>query len=148
MTKEPEARSQGSESAFAIPRPVANFDNAGFWDGCRQHELRLQRCRACRAYRHQPRPMCPQCNSLEYEWMRASGRGTVYTFTIVHGPTLPAFQRNAPYNVVVVQLEEGPFMVSNLVDCAAEHIRIGMAVEVVFEDVTETISLPKFRRAA
>jgi hypothetical protein len=130
------------------PIPVASFDNHGFWEGCRQHELRLQRCRTCHTFRHQPRPMCPQCRSLDYEWARASGRGTVYTFTIVHGPTLPAFQAAAPYNVIVVQLEEGPFMVSNLVDCGAEHIRIGMAVEVVFEDVTETATLPRFRPLA
>jgi len=128
-----------------IPVPVPNPDNQGFWDSCRQHELRLQRCLSCGAWRHQPRPMCPECHSLDYEWARASGRGTVYTFTVVHGPTLPVFQERAPYNVVVVRLAEGPYMVSNLIDCPVEDIRIGMSVEVVFDDVSETVSLPKFR---
>lgn len=128
-----------------IPVPVPNPDNEGFWEGCRQHELRLQRCSACAAWRHQPRPMCSQCQSFEYAWARASGRGTIYTFTVVHGPTLPVFQEVAPYNVVVVQLAEGPFMVSNLIDCPAEGIRIGMPVQVIFDDVTDTVSLPKFR---
>jgi uncharacterized OB-fold protein len=126
------------------PIPVPNADNQGFWDACHRHELRLQRCQSCGAFRHQPRPMCSQCHCLEYEWARASGRGTVYSFTIVHRPTLPAFQRDVPYNVVVVQLEEGPFMVSNVVGCIPDRLHIGLAVEVVFEDVSDTISLPKF----
>ena len=130
---------------FAIPLPVPNADNAGFWEGCRNHELRIQRCRACDALRHPPRPMCPQCTHMEYEWMRVSGRGTIYSFTIVHGPTLPAFQARAPHNVVVIQLDEGPYIVSNVVDCAAEQIRIGAPVEVVFEDIDQGITLPKFR---
>lgn len=131
----------------AIPVPVPNLDNHGFWEGCRQHELRLQRCGACGTVRHQPRPMCPQCNHVEYDWMRASGRGTLYTFTIVHGPTLPVFQAQAPYNVAVIQLDEGPFMVSNVVGCRAEQLRIGMRVEVVFEDI-DGLSLPKFKPLA
>jgi len=132
----------------SIPIPVANFDNAEFWEGCRKHELRLQRCRQCGALRHPPRPMCPECTSTDSEFARASGRGSVYSFTVVHGPTLPAFQARAPYNVVVVQLDEGLYIVSNLVDCPADEIRIGMGVEAVFEDLDEQISLPKFRRIA
>lgn len=130
-----------------IPIPVPNFDNAGFWDGCRLHELRLQRCTSCTSVRHPPRPMCPQCNSLDYEWTPVSGRGVIYSFTIVHGPTLPVFQERAPYNVVVVQLEEGPFIVSNVVAAEGKALRIGLPVEVAFEDVDESVSLPKFRIA-
>jgi len=132
----------------AIPLPVSNLDNHDFWDGCRHHELRLQRCDACGTVRHHPRPACPQCASFDYGWVRASGRGTLYTFTIVHGPTLPAFQSRTPYNVAVVQLDEGPFMVSTIVGCRAEELRIGMPVEVVFEDVDETLSLPRFKPVA
>jgi uncharacterized protein len=129
----------------ALPLPVPNFDNQGFWDGCRQHELRLQRCAHCEALRHPPGPMCPRCQSFDYDWVRASGRGTVYTFTVVHGPTLPAFQERAPYNVVVVQLDEGPFLVSNLVTCGIGDLRIGLPVEVLFEDIAEGATLPRFR---
>ncbi len=134
-----------NDDRHAIPVPVSNADNAGFWEGCRRHELRLQRCSACGTFRHHPRPMCPHCHHLEYEWASASGRGTLYTFTIVHGPTLPVFQQHAPYNVAVIHLDEGPFIVSNVVGCANDHLRIGMPVEVVFEDVSEELSLPKFR---
>ncbi|HVN87728.1 MAG TPA: Zn-ribbon domain-containing OB-fold protein [Candidatus Binatia bacterium] len=130
-----------------IPIPVPNFDNAGFWDGCRQHELRIQQCRGCGIVRHPPRPMCPQCNRLEYEWIKASGLATVYSFTIVHGPTLPVFQARAPHNVAVVQLDEGPFLVTNIVDCAADQLRIGVRVAVVFEDVSAEVTLPRFRPA-
>ena len=146
MTKEQRLGGDEREpSVPSIPVPVPNFDNAGFWDGCRLHELRLQRCGACGALRHHPRPMCPCCTSFDYAWVRASGRGTLYTFTMVHGPTLPVFQAQAPYNVAVIQLDEGPFMVSNIVGCGAEQLRIGMRVEVVFEDVNASISLPKFQ---
>lgn len=128
-----------------IPYPVPNPDNQGFWDACRRGELRLQRCLGCGAWRHHPRPMCPACHSLDYEWALASGRGVVHTFTIVHRPTLPAFEDQLPYNVIVVRLEEGPLMVSNLVDSPAEAIRIDLPVEVVFEPLTDDIALPKFR---
>lgn len=128
-----------------IPIPVPNFDNEGFWAACTRHELCLQRCTQCHAYRHHPRPMCPQCNSLDYTWSRVSGNGVVYSFTIAHGPTLPAFQPRVPYNVAVIQLEEGPYMVSNVVDCANDELHIGMPVRVAFEDISDGMSLPKFR---
>jgi uncharacterized OB-fold protein len=129
----------------SLPHPVPNPDNAGFWEACGRGELCLQRCTSCRSWRHPPRPMCPHCGSLDFAWERASGRGVVHTFTIVHRPTLPTFEDRVPYNVVAVQLDEGVFMVSNLVDCAPADIRIGMAVEVVFEPLTDEIALPKFR---
>ena len=133
--------------ASTVPVPVPNPDNAGFWDACRRGELRVQRCAHCRAWRHHPRPMCPQCGSRDYEWALTSGRGVVHTFTIVHRPTLPAFEPALPYNVVAVRLDEGVFMVSNLVDCPLEQIRIGMPVEVVFEPLSDEITLPKFKPA-
>jgi uncharacterized OB-fold protein len=132
----------------SIPTPVPNPDNQGFWDACARGELRLQRCTACRAWRHHPRPMCPACGSFDYEWGLASGRGVVHTFTIVHRPTLPAFEERLPYNVIVVRLEEGVFMVSNLVGADASALRIGLPVEVVFEPLDLDITLPKFRPRA
>jgi len=125
------------------PTPVPNADNAGFWEGSRRGELCLQRCGDCGAYRHHPRPMCPNCQSLRYDWVASSGRGTIYSFTIAHRPTLPAFEHRLPYNVIVVELDEGVFLVSNLVDGSPE---IGLRVEVVFEHLNDEIVLPKFRR--
>ncbi len=89
--------------------------------------------------------MCPSCGSFDYEWALASGRGVVHTFTIVHRPTLPAFEALLPYNVIVVQLDEGPFMVSNLVGGDATTLRIGLPVEVVFAALDEQITVPTFR---
>ncbi len=88
--------------------------------------------------------MCPQCHSTKVEWVEVSGRGKVYTWTTVRHPVHPAFV-DVPYIVVIVQLDEGVRLVSNMVDCRPEDIYIGMPVEVVFEDVSETISLPKFK---
>ncbi len=147
MMNEKGSTDPGRLDAPAIPLPVPNQDNEGFWEGCRRHELRVQRCTRCVSLRHPPRPMCPGCCTTEYEWAAVSGRGVVYSFTIVHRPTLPAFQAQIPYNVAVVHLEEGPFMVTNLVGCATDQIRIGMAVVVEFDDISPTVSLPKFRMA-
>jgi len=131
--------------AIPLPIPVPNPDNQGFWDACRRGELRLQRCTACGTWRHHPRPLCPTCRSFDYAWAPVSGRGVVHTFTIVHRPTLPAFESHLPYNVIVVRLDEGPFMVSNLVEAPAAALRIGLPVEVVFAPFDDAIALPKFR---
>lgn len=133
-----------------FPRPVPEYDAEEFWAGCRRHELLMQRCGNCGKYRWLPRPMCPHCNSLQREWVKVSGRGKVFTWTIVTHPVHPAAASKVPYNVVEVELEEQPDLriVSNLVDCQNEDISFGMPVEVVFEDKGEgenAYTLPKFR---
>lgn len=130
-----------------FPRPAPNADVAPFWEWCRRGELRIQRCADCGAYRHHPRPRCPECTSGAYEWAPVSGRGTVYSYTICHPPVLPAFADRVPYNAVVVQLDEGPFMVSNLVECTNEEIRVGMPVEVRLVTVDDDLTLPLFAPA-
>jgi uncharacterized OB-fold protein len=108
------------------------------------------RCNDCNEAYFYPRPICPKCFSRNTEWFQASGKGTLHAFAIVHrGPT-PAFRDVVPYVVAMIDLEEGPRMPSNLVDVTMEpeQIKIGMPVEVVFEDVTDTITLPKFRPAS
>jgi uncharacterized OB-fold protein len=129
------------------PLPQPGYDNAEFWAGCRRHELRIQRCRSCHATRFHPRPACPECASLDVEWITCSGRGAVYTFTVIHPPTLPAFAPLVPYAVGIIRLEEGVFMVGQIRGCAPEEVAIGMAVEVEFDDVTPDTSLPHWRRA-
>jgi uncharacterized OB-fold protein len=129
-----------------IPLPLPTPDTAAFWEATRRGELRLQRCTACGTFRHYPRPTCPSCLSREHEWARASGRGTVYTWTIVRGPTLPAFEAKLPYNVVDVLLDEGVHFVSEVLECAPEEIRAGMPVEAVFVPASDEITLVKFRR--
>ncbi|MDY6842666.1 MAG: Zn-ribbon domain-containing OB-fold protein [Thermodesulfobacteriota bacterium] len=128
------------------PLPLcATFGSVEFWEGCRQHKLLIQKCKNCKSYRHYPRPMCPHCNSTDTEWVKVNGKGTIYTWTVTAQPFHPAYVNCVPYAVVVVLLEEGIRMASNIVDCNPEDLYIGMPVEVIFENVTEKISLPKFR---
>jgi uncharacterized OB-fold protein len=128
------------------PLPLPTRDTEPFYTAARRGELVFQRCTACGRWRHYPRPTCPRCLSRAVEWARASGRGTVFTWTIVRGPTLPAFEAELPYNVVDVLLDEGVHFVSQLVDCTPEDIRAGMAVEAVFVPASDEITLVKFRR--
>ena len=128
------------------PLPQPTRDDAEFWAAARHGELRFQRCAACGRFRHYPRPTCPGCLSREFTWERSGGRGTVYTWTVVRGPTLPAFADHLPYNVVDVLLDEGVHLVSQVLDCAPEEMRAGLAVEAVFVPASEEITLVKFRR--
>jgi uncharacterized OB-fold protein len=128
------------------PLPAITPDVAPFYLAAQRGELRFQRCEDCAAWRHYPRPACPECGSRRFTWEQASGRGTVYTWTIVHGPTLPAFEATLPYNVVDVLLDEGIHFVSQVLDCPPADLRAGLPVEAVFVPVTPEVTLVKFRR--
>lgn len=125
------------------PRPARSPDNAFFWEGVERGELLIQRCAGCGELRHPPGPMCPHCHSLEWNTLKACGRGSVYSFVVSHHPPLPAFDQ--PNGIVLVELEEGTRLVSNLVGVATEDIVIGMPVEVVFTQVDPEMVLPLFQ---
>lgn len=129
------------------PLPEETEDSAPYWEGARQGELRMQKCLDCGHIRFPPSGMCPRCLSEKTEWRRLSGRGTVYSWIIVHKSQHPAFNEDAPYNVVIVELEEGPRLHSQLVECSHEGIKIGMPVSAVFEKINDKVTLPKFRPA-
>jgi hypothetical protein len=128
-----------------LPQPT--HDNAPFYEAARRGELRFQQCAACGRFRHYPRPACPHCLSRESRWQPVSGLGRVYTWTIVRGPTLPAFEAQVPYNVVDVLLDEGIHFVSQILDCPAEDIHAGLRVRAVFVAASEEVTLVKFVRA-
>ncbi len=130
-----------------IPRPLPQPSpfSLPFWEAARRHELVIQRCTRCRSHIFYPRYNCPHCGSRELEWVKASGRGKVYTYTVARRPTHPAFADRVPYVIAVVELEEGPRLTTNIVDCDPHSVRIDMPVEVTFEDVNEEISLVMFR---
>jgi len=132
-------------SAVLPPLPEPGPDTREFWDGCRRHELRLQRCARCAKARFAPRPACPWCGSLRFAWFRAAGVGRVFTWTVVHRPTLPAFEALLPYAAGLVQLDEGPFMVGQLRGCDPCALRAGLRVRVEFDDVGAELSLPHWR---
>lgn len=134
-------------SAPAHPRPAPDADTAPFWERCRHHELALPRCATCGTWRHPSRPVCARCRSRAHEWVATSGRATVHTYTICHPPVLPAFTDRVPYNAVVVELDEGPFLVSNVVDCPDDEVHVGMRVRVRWVDVDDTLTLPCFAPA-
>lgn len=132
-------------TAPAKPLPQISPDMAPFFEAAHRHELVVQRCTGCGALRFPARPICSRCLSREAEWVPASGRGTVFSFAIMHQAMHPGFAAEVPYAVVVIELDEGVRLLSNLVDCPTSDVRIGMPVEVVFDDVTPDVTLPKFR---
>jgi hypothetical protein len=130
---------------FAKPLPKLAGLTGEFYAFTKRHELRFQRCTACGRWRHVPRVLCPDCASDAWAWERSAGRGTVFTWSVTHRPMHPAFLE-MPYATVVVELAEGPRMLTTLIDVAPEELRAGLPVEVVFDDVTDEVTLPRFRR--
>jgi uncharacterized OB-fold protein len=129
---------------FARPLPRLQGYTAEFYAWTKQRELRFQRCTGCGRWRHVPRSVCAGCGSTAWEWARSAGKGCVYTFSITHRPMHPAFLAT-PYATVVVELDEGPRVMTWLRDVPPEDVRIGLRVEVVFEDVSDDVTLPMFR---
>lgn len=129
-----------------LPLPLMEGHSKQFYDWCRQHELRFQRCTGCGTWRHVPREMCAACGSFEWEWARSNGRGRVFTWTVIARAMHPAFQDRVPYAPVVIEMDEGVRILSEIVDCAPYELAIGMPVEVIFVAVTPEVTLPKFQR--
>lgn len=129
------------------PLPLPTPETQHFWDGCRQGVLQLQRCTACKESYFPPRPFCPACGSRDVETYKASGKATLYSYIINHRPR-PDFGTE-PHSIAVVELAEGPRMMTNIVDCpqTPEALQLDMALEVTFEKASEEISLPKFKPA-
>jgi hypothetical protein len=127
--------------------PVPTAETAEFWEACRRHELLLQRCGGCGAIQFYPRLLCGRCSGRHLGWMRASGRGTVKSFSIVRRPVSPAYAAEGPYALLLVGLEEGPTMMSTLTGGDPERTWVGMPVEVAFDDWPEGVTMPRFRPA-
>jgi len=127
------------------PLPRITPDNRPFWEACRQQRLELPHCEACARAYWPPGPLCPHCFGGAVGWRSASGRGEVAAFVVVHQKWFPAFEADIPYNVAEIELEEGPRISASLVDIANDEISVGLAVEVVFDPVTDEVTLPRFR---
>jgi uncharacterized OB-fold protein len=133
---------------YKRPLPQPTPETQPFWDGLKQHELRVMHCNACGLTYLYPRPHCPRCLSEKTEWRSASGRGKLHTFGINYRPAR-GFE-GGPYVIAVVELEEGPRLMSNLVDVEPDPatLRVDMPLEIVYDDVTDEVTLPKFRPGA
>jgi uncharacterized OB-fold protein len=138
-----------TQASPPIPAPTPQPEWDYYWEKTKQHELWLMRCNDCNHAYFYPRPICPHCFSRNTGWFQSSGKGTLYAFAIVHRGPLPAFREKVPYVVAYIELEGGVRIPTNLIDVEPdpEHVKIGMAVEVVYEDISDTITLPKFKPA-
>jgi uncharacterized OB-fold protein len=134
-------------SGYKKPLPeIEGWWSKEFWEGCKRHEFLLQQCADCmKINTYSPRILCPNCLSTNLKWIKASGKGKIYSFTVVMAHPPVSFIDDVPYVVAVIKLEEGPRMISNIVECKPDGLSCDMDVEVVFEDVTEEFALPKFR---
>ncbi len=128
------------------PVPVPDADTEPFWSACREGRLRVQCCSECGAKRLPPERFCPKCHGAESEWQDVSGKGKVYSWIVVRHPVPgDVYGADVPYVVALIDLAEGVRMASNIIDCDPDAVTADMAVEVVFEAVTNDITLPKFR---
>ncbi len=129
------------------PRPYFDWETRAYWEGCARHEIVLQRCSECGTVQQRPRALCVACLTDSIEHFRASGRGSVYTYTVTHQNQAPAFRKALPYVLAYVELEEGPRLLTNLVDCDPARVSIGMPVVVDWADLDDGMSVPRFRPA-
>ncbi|MFE4963808.1 Zn-ribbon domain-containing OB-fold protein [Streptomyces sp. NPDC056660] len=127
--------------------PVVEEESRPFWDAAREGRFLVVRCAACGAVHHYPRPFCPSCWSENVEWEEASGRAILYTYSTVFVNDLPPFKERVPYVAAVVELAEGPKVMTNIVDCAPEDLAIGMRLEVAYRVIGDEVTAPVFRPA-
>lgn len=129
------------------PVPVPDAATAPYWAAANEGRFVMPRCTQCGRWHFYPRALCPHCSSEKLEWADCSGRGTVYSYTVVHRAPSPAFAAEVPYVVAIVEVEEGPHLMSSVVNCAPETVRIGMKVRAAFRRVAEDTQLPVFEPA-
>jgi uncharacterized OB-fold protein len=134
-----------TEPAKLMPTP--NAESEAFWQGCNEGRLLIQRCGACGHHQFYPRLLCTACASADVGWHEAAGSGRVKSFTIIRRPVTEAYAADVPYVVALIELAEGPTMMSNVIGCDAEDVRIGMEVSVEFERRTREIAVPVFTAA-
>ncbi|MCO5066674.1 MAG: OB-fold domain-containing protein [Rhizobiaceae bacterium] len=134
-------------SDYAKPLPKIDALDAPYWEGAKAHELRILKCGNCGHCSADPTRRCMSCGAQALEWTKASGRGKVWSYGVFHKAYFPGFANDVPYNVAIVQLEEGPKLYSNIVAVPNEDIRVDMAVKVHFDDVTDDVTLVKFEPA-
>jgi uncharacterized protein len=128
--------------------PTIDEGTAPWWEATREGRLLVKRCADCGRAHFYPRPFCPFCWSERVDWETASGRATLYTWSVVHSNDLPPFGARVPYVAAIVDLAEGPRMMTNVVDCPFDELRVGMDLVVTFRQETDEVTLPVFRPAA
>ena len=130
---------------YSKPVPEPTAITARFWSATSEGRLLLQKCASCGAIQHYPRPHCVSCLSRDQDWLEASGRGTLYSFTIVRRAASKAFEADLPYALAIVELAEGPHMTANIIGTPIDRLRIGMPLRLTFAPATADISIPQWR---
>ena len=133
-------------TSYDKPLPNRAQHSREFWEGTKRHELLIQKCKDCGEKVFYPKIFCPHCSSSNLGWVRASGKGSVYSFSTTLGKNAPSgFLHDVPYVTAIIRLEEGVKLMSTIVDCSWEDVKCDMDVEVLFDDVTDEITLPRFK---
>lgn len=133
--------------AVSKPIPIPTEQTKPFWEATKRGVLLLQNCCDCGAYRFPPNSLCTECGSTSFDWKSVSGRGKIYSYVVFHRAYHPAFEKDLPYAVACIELNEGPRLMSRVVGISPEQIRCDMLVEVAFEKITDEISMPTFRQS-
>ena len=128
--------------------PTVEDESRPYWEAAAKGQLLIKRCAACGQAHHYPRPFCPNCWSEDVSWEQASGRGTLYTYSTIFRNDLAPFDAWGAYVAAVVELDEGPKVMTNIVECTPEQLSVGMPVEVVFRELTDEFAAPVFRPVA
>ncbi len=130
---------------YKKPIPVPSLESQPFWDGLRENELLMPRCDACGHRWFPPSLLCPHCSAENWSWAAVSGRGRVFSFVVYHRVYHSGFADEVPYAVAVIELDEGPRMISNVVGIAPDKLVCDMKVEIAYEAISPTVTLPKFK---
>lgn len=133
---------------YAKPLPQINPDNQDFWDGCRNHVLKIQMCGSCKKPRLPFSFVCPHCHSTDTKLIESAGRGRVYSYVVYHVAYHPSFKEDLPYVVALVDMDEGVRLLTNIVGCTPEEVYCDMEVKLSWDEVTKDVTLPKFRPVA
>ena len=136
---------EGKQLRKPIPRPSP--ESRGFWEGAKAKRLMLPRCNACGRFWFPPSQRCRHCLSADFEWQQSAGAGRIYSFVVYHRVYHPAFENDVPYVVAIVELDEGPRLLSNIVGTPPDQVRCDARVRVVFEDAEPGVTIPKFEIA-
>lgn len=127
------------------PALTPNPETEPYWEAAGRRELVLPRCSNCGEAWFPPSAACPSCSAFEHEWAHTSGRGEVVTYTVVHRAPGPAFAERVPYVLAVIELAEGPRLLTNVLECPPGEVQVGMPVEVTFEEIAQDVVVPQFR---
>jgi hypothetical protein len=133
-----------------MPEPEPNADTARFWEGVGERRFLVRHCRSCGLHHHTPKPVCPRCRGFDLDWAESAGRGSVFTYTVIHHAGLPLLADRVPYNAVVVQLDDcdGILVTGNLLEVEPGEIRIGMPVRIAWEQTAGGGWIYRFERDA